>query len=202
MAHWQGPRYNSGPPPQRVGRARARTNGRCIGRPGSLSRRVRRLRRCGRRSPSSAGSFSAKRIGAPGPATRYAGGSLVTVTCESAWPIDMSVNSAQMASPALRPGGARPDRPRPNSGPWRSEALTVGHDSLWKSVVSTTRLYESDREKPCAFNMAQLRRRPVFLDSFTNQIFGFPFTPAPFMTSFSRVDAAKLSARFRVLKSW
>ena len=53
----------------------------------------------------------------------------------------------------------------------------------------------------CAFNMVQLRCRPIFLDSFTNQIFGFPFTPAPFMTSFNRGDAAKISARFRVLKS-
>ena len=75
-------------------------------------------------------------------------------------------------------------------------------DPKRKSVVSTTRLYELDREEPYAFNVIQLRRRPIFLDSFTNQIFGFPLTPAPFMTSFSRGDAAKLSARFRVLKSW
>ena len=73
---------------------------------------------------------------------------------------------------------------------------------LRHGAVSAARVYELDRFGPCTPNRVQRLRGPRFLDSFTNQIFGLPLTPAPFMTSLSRGDAMKFSARLRVLKSW
>ena len=73
---------------------------------------------------------------------------------------------------------------------------------LQQGVVSAARIYELDRFGPCTPNRVQRLREPLFLDSLTNHIFGFPFTPAPFMTSLSRGEAAKFSARLRVRKSW